>query len=103
VGEAPDTREGGGPSESPVAGVFFLICGLVTGGFPFSGGCVSARDSGWHPSFFGGPGFLPLGAMVMEGRDVPQGGGGRTSGDQRKGEGLLCYIKLYQELKVNYI
>ena len=71
MGEAPDAREGGGPLESPVAGVFFLICGLVTGGFPFSGG-VSARDSSWCPSFFGGPGFLPLGAIVTEGRDVPQ-------------------------------
>jgi len=82
VGEAPDAREGGGPLESPVAGVIFLICGLVTGGFPFSRG-VSARDSGWRPSFFEGPGFLPLGAMVMEGRDVPQGGEGSTSGTTR--------------------
>jgi len=66
VGEAPDARESGGPLGSPVAGVFFLSCGLVTGGFPFSGG-VSVRDSSWRPSFFGGPGFLPLGAMVAEG------------------------------------
>jgi len=102
VGEAPDAREGGGPSESLVAGVFFLICGLVTRGFPFSGG-VSVRDSGWRPSFFGGPGFLPLGAMVAEGRVVPQGGGSSTSGDQREGEGLLYNVELYREPKVNCI
>jgi len=55
-----------------VAGFFFLSCGLVTGGFPFSGG-VSARDSGGCPSFFGGPGFLPLGAMVAGGGLRPKG------------------------------
>jgi len=55
-----------------VAGFFFLSCGLVTGGFPFSGG-VSVRDSGWRPSFFGGPGFLPLGAMVAGGGLRPKG------------------------------
>jgi len=85
-----------------VAGVFFLSCGLVTGGFPFSGG-VSVRDSSWRPSFFGGPGFLPLGAMVAEGWVVPQGSGGGMSGDQREGEGLLCNVEFYQEPKVNCI
>jgi len=75
--------------ESPVAGVFFLICGLVTGGFLFSGG-VSARDSGWHPSFFGGLDFLPLGAMVKEG-GVPQGGVNRRRRAVRGREEKLLY------------
>jgi len=97
VGEAPDAGEGGWPSASSVAGVFFLICGFVTGGFPFSGG-VAARDSVWRPSFFGGPSFLPLGAMVEGRRVVPQEGVGSMGQDkQRKEEGLLCYIKSYQE------
>jgi len=83
AGEAPDARESGGPSESPVAGVFFLSCVLVTGGFPFSGG-VSLRDSSWCPSFFEGPSFLPLGAMVRGGKALPQEGGG---GAVRQSEG----------------
>ncbi len=88
----------GGVSGSPVAEVFFLFCGLVTGGFPFNGG-VAARDSGWRPTFFEGSSFLPL-AMVTERRDVPQGVEGDTSRNQGERERLLDDLPLYQGLKV---
>jgi len=103
LGEAPDAGEGGWPSASPVAGVFFLICGFVTGGFPFSRG-VSVRDSVWRPSFFGGPSFLPLGAMVEGRRDVPQegeGSMGRTAREKEKG--YFTILSCTRKQEVNYI